>query len=373
MEKLGQQRVFKVAILFLVMGVGLFLAGCIGAGMFPQFTYQGRLTDQDGNPLNGTATVRFSFYHQASGGTAFYNETDNVSVTDGLFNTVVGPNTAIAGVTPEDLAKPTWVEVRVGNGVYTETLTPRQRLLGAPYAFTLMPGAVISNSFTAAVHGAALNAILTVDNEATDDDVPAALPALRAVGVAALELTEPGGDDGIIKSDLSQPNGDLWFFSNDEVWLDLDNNNDELGTFSVRAGDDALACEIQEDGDLNCSGAKSAVVQVEGERRLMYAIESPEVWFEDFGSGALVDGVATVAIDPLFAAAVNLQDYHVYLTPLGDCQLYVAEKGPDSFTVRAIGGSACNISFDYRIVARRLGYEDRRLEPYAPAQEELEP
>jgi hypothetical protein len=93
-------------------------------------------------------------------------------------------------------------------------------------------------------------------------------------------------------------------------------------------------------------------------------MESPEVWFEDFGSETLVNGVAKVGLEPLFAKTVNATvDYHVFLTPLGDCQgLYIASKGPDSFEVRELGGGASNIAFDYRIVAKRSGYENARLD-----------
>ncbi len=94
----------------------------------------------------------------------------------------------------------------------------------------------------------------------------------------------------------------------------------------------------------------------------MYAIESPQNWFEDFGSAELVSGMATVMIEPIFAQTVNLSEYHVFLTPLGDCPLYVARKTPASFTVEAMGGQSCSIAFDYRLVARRLGYEHIRLE-----------
>jgi hypothetical protein len=96
--------------------------------------------------------------------------------------------------------------------------------------------------------------------------------------------------------------------------------------------------------------------------RTLYAVESPEVWFEDFGTGQLTNGEAVISLDPIFAETVNLAvDYHVFLTPLGDCALYVKEKSPTSFTVRAMGGQTCSIPFDYRIVAKRLGYEDVRL------------
>jgi hypothetical protein len=115
-------------------------------------------------------------------------------------------------------------------------------------------------------------------------------------------------------------------------------------------------------------GTKSAIVDTPdyGVRHL-YAMESPDNWFEDFGQAQLVDGKATVTIEPVFAQTVNLsQPYHVFAMPLGNCPLYIAEKTTMSFTVRALDGqtgASCDIAFDYRIIAKRLGYEDLRLGP----------
>jgi hypothetical protein len=53
----------------------------------------------------------------------------------------------------------------------------------------------------------------------------------------------------------------------------------------------------------------------------------------------------------------------VFLTPNGDSEgLYVAGKTATGFEVREQGGGTSNISFDYRIVAKRRGYESVRLE-----------
>jgi hypothetical protein len=111
-------------------------------------------------------------------------------------------------------------------------------------------------------------------------------------------------------------------------------------------------------------GAKSAGVKVDnGEYRLLYSQESPEVWFEDFGEGQLINGRANIELDPLFAQTVNTQvTYHVFLTPGGDCNgLYVASKTPASFEVRELKGGNSNLAFSYRIVAKRKGFEDIRL------------
>ena len=147
----------------------LLVAGC-SAALTPQVSYQGRLTDDTGNPLNGTYQLDFALYHQSSGGTAIYSETDSVAVTDGLFDTVVGPGSAVAGLTPEDLAQPLWLEVTVSNGTITETLTPRQRLYGSPYAFTLMPGAVISSTMNTNLFAPnGINGVVSVHNSYDGD------------------------------------------------------------------------------------------------------------------------------------------------------------------------------------------------------------
>jgi len=113
------------------------------------------------------------------------------------------------------------------------------------------------------------------------------------------------------------------------------------------------------------TGTKSAVVNTQDHGwRLLYAVESPQNWFEDFGQATLAAGEAVVPIEPIFAQTVNLDlPYHVFLTPRGDCGLYVAEQTASSFTVRGLNGATCEIDFDYRIIASRLDYEDLRLEP----------
>ena len=125
------------------------------------------------------------------------------------------------------------------------------------------------------------------------------------------------------------------------------------------------SCLMDVSGNLTCTGSKSAVVSVDGGTRkvALYAVEAPENWFEDFGSGQLDHGAATVHFEATFAQTVNSDiEYHVFLTPTGDCKgLYVTNKAGDSFEVRELGGGTSSIGFEYRIMARRKGYEDIRL------------
>jgi hypothetical protein len=96
----------------------------------------------------------------------------------------------------------------------------------------------------------------------------------------------------------------------------------------------------------------------------LYALQSPEAWFEDFGTANLVEGEALVLIEPHFAVTVNLDsDYHVFLTPMGDSNgLYIQNQTPASFEVREANGGRSTISFHYRVVAKRQGFEGLRLE-----------
>ncbi len=124
-------------------------------------------------------------------------------------------------------------------------------------------------------------------------------------------------------------------------------------------------CTINAAADLACSGTKSAVVPVDsGVRKVaLYAMEAPENWFEDFGSGKLSGGSAVIRLEAIYSQTVNTQmEYHVFLTPKGDCKgLYVSNETPASFEVHELGGGSSDVAFDYRIVARRKGYEQVRL------------
>ena len=124
-------------------------------------------------------------------------------------------------------------------------------------------------------------------------------------------------------------------------------------------------CGIDNRGDLNCTGSKNAVVPIDGGKRIvaMSAIESPQNWFEDFGSAQLTAGSAVVAIDPDFAQTVNTAtNYMVIPVPNGECKgLYVTNKTPTSFEVRELGGGTSSIQFDYRMVVLRKNYENVRF------------
>lgn len=134
-----------------------------------------------------------------------------------------------------------------------------------------------------------------------------------------------------------------------------------LGDVVVDEGNLTVGGNVTVGGNSSVGGSKSAIVPTEDGSRLLYTEESAEIWFTDYGFSSLVDGTAQVAIDPIFAQTVNLAEpYHVFVQVYGDADVYVANRTAAGFEVRLREGDATS-EFSYRIVAKRLGFEDQRL------------
>lgn len=150
------------------------------------------------------------------------------------------------------------------------------------------------------------------------------------------------------------------------VWFENQENSSSTDPVLFAYGSSyGGSCTIDVSGDLGCTGVVSGVVPVKGgsKKVALNGIQSPESWFEDAGSAQLASGEAVVNIESVFGETVNTGvEYHVFLTPNGDCKgLYVAQKSATSFVVRELGGGTSSIAFDYRIMAKRKGFEQARL------------
>lgn len=133
----------KLSILLIV---GVLLALLVGAcAPDRQLGYQAVLTGPSGVPVpNGTYTVLVKFWKNATStasGDLVYQDTQTVTVTNGILNIAIPDLTSeAAALDPANFAQALWVEFTI-NG---QTLSPRQKLLGTPYAFTLVGGSVVS-------------------------------------------------------------------------------------------------------------------------------------------------------------------------------------------------------------------------------------
>src|SRR3989304_7161504 len=115
-----------------ILSVTLFLVITISQFTFAQIpqtmSYQGVLTGADGNPVaDGSYTLTFKLYDVPTNGDSLWNETQNVQVTKGLFNVILG------SVSPLNLPfdKQYWLGISVGGGF---ELSPRISLTASPYS-----------------------------------------------------------------------------------------------------------------------------------------------------------------------------------------------------------------------------------------------
>ncbi len=112
------------------------------------------------------------------------------------------------------------------------------------------------------------------------------------------------------------------------------------------------------------NGTKSGSVPTTKGNQLLYCAESPEVWFEDLGGGKLVNGVATINLDPLFIETVVIDDAHpmrVFVQMEGESEEVFVTKTHSSFTVKERNNGTSNADFSYRIMAKRVHFQDHRF------------
>ncbi len=114
-----------------------------------------------------------------------------------------------------------------------------------------------------------------------------------------------------------------------------------------------FAGNVQVTGTLSAAVKNAVVPFPDGSKRVLHCMESPEHWFEDFGTAKLRGGRAVIKLDADFAKVIT-RDYRVFLTPEGDCRgLYVRGKTAASFEVRELMGGESAVAFSYRVVGRR--------------------
>ena len=87
---------FFIVCLVLGLGVALLAGQDVGAQDTLLISYQGRLTDNAGNPLDGTYDLSFDIYAVSAGGASLWSELHpGVIVSAGLFSVTLGSQTAL--------------------------------------------------------------------------------------------------------------------------------------------------------------------------------------------------------------------------------------------------------------------------------------
>ncbi len=118
-------------------------------------------------------------------------------------------------------------------------------------------------------------------------------------------------------------------------------------------------------GGLAGTGTKSCVVKTSRGPTLLYCQESPENWFEDFGEAQLKNGRVHIWLDSLFLETVTIDAANpikIFVQLEGDCNGVYVSKGVNSFDVIELHNGTSNVPFSYRVVAKRKGFENLRLD-----------
>lgn len=130
---MNTRKILTIGGLVLAGLAAALLVSCTPVDLASGFSYQGVLTDGGGNPVpDGNYQVAFRLYNAASAGTMVYVVTQTVTTRNGIFSTVLQPPIEV-------MDDPLWVDLTVQG----EHLPTRQRLWGAPYAMSLVPGSTI--------------------------------------------------------------------------------------------------------------------------------------------------------------------------------------------------------------------------------------
>lgn len=140
-------KTYKYTLIFGLL-FAIILSAC---GVDRQLGYQAVLTGPGGIPVaNGTYDIQVKFWKSPTSTNSsdlVYTDTQTVTVTNGILNIAIPDDvTQAANLDPALLSQQIWVEFAIkGPSDSTfQTLSPRQKLLGTPYAFTLVGGSVIN-------------------------------------------------------------------------------------------------------------------------------------------------------------------------------------------------------------------------------------
>ncbi len=106
----------------------LFSLSCSFAQIPQTMSYQGVLTGTDGFPVpDGSVSLTFRLYDSSENGDTLWEETQDVSVSKGIFNVILGSSNPLN--IPFD--KQYWMGISIGGDA---ELTPRAALTASPYS-----------------------------------------------------------------------------------------------------------------------------------------------------------------------------------------------------------------------------------------------
>lgn len=148
---------------------------------------QGRLTDDNGSPIDGTRVITFSLYASSYAATPVCQDDDWVVIDNGLFNFEMD-NCSSLDVDGKQL----YLGIQVEGD---DEMTPREPIFPVPYAYSLRPGAVISGTTSVA--------IVHIENHHASGR-----------GLRAYAMSETGANYGIVGASRSPDGYGGYYYNN---------------------------------------------------------------------------------------------------------------------------------------------------------------
>jgi hypothetical protein len=117
------------------------------------------------------------------------------------------------------------------------------------------------------------------------------------------------------------------------------------------------------DYKINGSGSVSTIVDDLNEEPVnMFCPEAPEILFQDYGTGELVNGKAYIKMDPIFTKNIHVDEdspIKVFVQLEGDCKgVYVTNKTAQGFEVVELQGGYSSVPFSWTVTATRADRMD---------------
>jgi hypothetical protein len=273
--------------------VGLFLfilpfwARDLAWSQIPQtISYQGILTDAEGNPRDGNFTLTFKLYEAPEGGSPVWQETQQVVVANGLFNVMLGKNNPLQ--LPFDTTY--WLGITVDAG---PELQPRIQLTSAAYSLnarsiadTTVSTAKLQDGAVTAAKIASGQVVKSINN--LKDDVTLVAGSNVAITPSGDTLTisaSPGGGDG---HSLDAADGDPV----DAIYVD-DKGNVGIGTTNPKSlfhvSNNTDSAEMRITGQDNTAGKGPVLSLMEYHPSQDYGFK---FWLDGSQNQLYVEGIA---------------------------------------------------------------------------------
>ncbi|RJQ40656.1 MAG: hypothetical protein C4555_01250 [Dehalococcoidia bacterium] len=428
-----RQVLFRIAMLVVVLSTATAL------GAIPRMiNYQGILTDADGVALEGAHDLTFRVYADSLSGGAIWAEThQGVVLSRGLFGVILG---GVSPISDALFASPSlWLGITLDT--QPETM-PRMRLTSVPWAMkaAVADSARTAGSSSGIIGAGEANHIPVFTGPSTLAASQLSLvadglqmPYLHIVAAAnsnlracwingynnsdALGVYSSTGNIGITgyTNSSTKPAGYFYNLANgataligtatDPPWSVLTSGSGIAGIgpaygvygkasniSGTRAGGYfsspfsstttyARVAYVNSSGNnykISGTGAVSTVMPTTKGSVGLIAPESPEAWFQDFGGGAVVNGIGTVQLDATFLECVTIQNneqLRIFVTFTSPSpETYYVKKTATGFSVVASGANSEQATFDYFVSARWKGWEKVRFDSVdaPPAQVERE-